>query len=89
MTEVTRFDLRLDAEEVDRLSRAASLTGTNMADFVRYAAKEKGRILLERASRVTLSERDFLAFNAAINGAFAPNMALQEAIKTAGQVKRA
>ena len=89
MTRVTRFDLRLDAEEVDRLSRAASLTGISMTDFVRNAAKEKARILLERASRVMLSERDFLAFNAAINGAFAPNMALQEAITTAGQVKRA
>jgi uncharacterized protein (DUF1778 family) len=89
MAKVTPFDLALNAEEENLLSRAASLTGTTMADFVRNAAKEKARILLERASRVTLSERDFLAFNAAINGAFAPNLALQEAITTAGQVKRA
>lgn len=89
MAKVTRFNLVLDVEEVDRLSRAASLTGTTLADFVRNAAKEKARILLEQESCVTFSERDFLAFNVAISGAFAPNPALQAALKSVGQVKPA
>lgn len=89
MATVTSFHLALDAEEVDLLSRAASLTCMTMADFVRNAAMEKARILREQESSVTLSKRDFLAFNAAINGAFAPNPALQGALKAAAKVKRA
>jgi uncharacterized protein (DUF1778 family) len=89
MTVTARFDLKLDAEEKAILSRAASLMGTTMAGFVRSAAKEKAQTLLEQESRVTLSKRDFLAFNAAINGAFVPNPALQGALKAALTVKRA
>ncbi|OGB32702.1 MAG: hypothetical protein A3F78_07790 [Burkholderiales bacterium RIFCSPLOWO2_12_FULL_61_40] len=89
MTIAARFDLKLDAEDKDLLARAASLMGTTMAGFVRSAAKEKAQTLLEQESRVALSKRDFLAFNTAINGAFAPNVALQEAINAAAKVKRA
>ncbi len=89
MTEVARFDLKLDAVDKDLLARAASLMGTTMAGFVRTAAKEKAHILLEQSSRVTLSNRDFAAFNAAIQGAFSPNSALQAALAAAAKVKRA
>lgn len=89
MTAVARFDLKLDADDKDLLSRAASLMGTTMAGFVRIAAKEKAQSLLEQEARVTLSKRDFAAFNAAIGGAFAPNPALQRALKAASKVKRA
>ncbi len=89
MTTIARFNLKLDAEDKDLLSRAASLMGMTMAGFVRSAAKEKAQILLEQELRVTLSKRDFLAFNAAINGAFSPNPALQGALKAAAKIKRA
>jgi len=89
MTAIARFDLKLDADDKDILSRAASLMGTTMAGFVRSAAKEKAQTLLEQESRVTLSKQDFLAFNAAINGAFSPNPALQTALAAAAKVKRA
>ena len=89
MTVKARFNLKLDAGDKEILSRAASLMGTTMAGFVRSAAKEKAQTLLEQESRVTLSKRDFVAFNAAINGAFAPNPALRGALKAASTVKRA
>lgn len=89
MTAVARFDLKLDADDKDLLSRAASLMGTTMAGFVRSAAKEKAQTLLEQESRVMLTKRDFLAFNAALNGAFNPNPALQGALVAASKVKRA
>ncbi len=89
MTAVARFDLKLDADDKDLLLRAASLMGTTMAGFVRSAAKEKAQALLDQDARVTLSKRDFLAFNAAINGAFTPNPALQSALRAATRVKRA
>lgn len=89
MTTTARFDLKLDAADKDILSRAASLMGTTMAGFVRAAAKEKAQALLDQESRVTLSRRDFVAFNTAIKGAFNPNPALQNALTAAAKVKRA
>ena len=89
MTAVARFDLKLDAEDKDLLARAASLMGTTMSGFVRSAAKEKAQTLLDQESRVILSQRDFVAFNTAIQGAFAPNPALQSALQAASRVKRA
>jgi uncharacterized protein (DUF1778 family) len=89
MTAIARFDLKLDADEKDLLSRAASLMGTTMAGFVRSAAKEKAQAILDQESRVMLTKRDFLALNAALNGAFNPNPALQGTLAAASKVKRA
>lgn len=89
MTAIARFDLKMDAADKDILSRAAALMGTTMAGFVRMAAKEKALALIESESRVTLSQRDFAAFASAINQAFAPNPALQNALQAATRVKRA
>lgn len=83
MTVRARFDLTMDADEKDVVSRAAALMGSTMAGFVRAAAKEKALILLDRESRVTLSKRDFAAFSKALNGAFAPNRALKSALTQA------
>jgi uncharacterized protein (DUF1778 family) len=43
MTVRARFDLKMDADEKDVVSRAAALMGTTMAGFVRAAAKEMAR----------------------------------------------
>lgn len=89
MPVAARFDLKMDAEEKDVVSRAAALMGTTMAAFVRTAAKEKARELLDRESRVTMTARDFQAFTAALDEAFMPNAALQNAMSAARRVKRA
>ena len=90
MTARARFDLKMDAVEKDVVSRAAALMGTTMAGFVRAAAKEKALALLDRDSRVTLSKRDFAAFTRALDGAFAPNRALEGALAAArAKVRRA
>jgi uncharacterized protein (DUF1778 family) len=89
-TSPARFDLKLDPADKDVLARAAALMGTTMAGFVRAAAKEKALALLDREARITLSGNDFAAFATAINGAFAPNPALQEAMaEAARRVRRA
>jgi uncharacterized protein (DUF1778 family) len=85
-----RFDLKMDAEEKDVIAKAAALMGTTMAGFVRAAAKEKAQQLLERESRITLSQQDFAAFASALQGAFAPNAALRKAVSQAREkVRRA
>lgn len=89
MTSIARFDLKLDPQDKDLLARAATLMGTTMAGFVRSAAKEKAQSLLDQESRITMSQRDFAAFNTAIAGAFAPNDALQKALAAVAKVSRA
>jgi len=90
MTARARFDLKMDADEKDVVSRAAALMGTTMAGFVRAAAKEKALALLDRESRVTLSKRDFAAFARALDGAFTPNRMLKGALAEAkAKVRRA
>jgi uncharacterized protein (DUF1778 family) len=88
MNTLARFDLKIDAEEKDILARAAVLMGTTMAGFVRAAAKEKAKELLDRESRITFSEGDFRAFANALDGAFKPNPALKRAVTAARKVKR-
>lgn len=87
MSPVARFDLKMDVEEKDVISRAAALVGTTMAAFVRTAAKEKARELLDRESRITMSAQDFQAFTMALNGTFTPNVALQNALSVARKVR--
>jgi uncharacterized protein (DUF1778 family) len=89
MSAVARFDLKMDVEEKDVVSRAAALVGTTMAAFVRTAAKEKARELLDRESRITMSAQDFQAFTTALDEAFTPNPALQNAMSVARKVRRA
>jgi uncharacterized protein (DUF1778 family) len=90
MPATDRFDLKMDADEKNLVSRAAALMGTTMAGFVRAAAKEKAVALLDRESRVTLSKRDFAALTLALDGAFTPNRAPKGALaKAADKVRRA
>lgn len=89
MSAVARFDLKMDVEEKDIVSRAAALMGTTMAAFVRTAAKEKAHELLDKESRITMTTQDFAAFTAALDGAFTPNAALQKAMTAARGIKRA
>lgn len=83
MTATARFDLTMDSSDKDLIARAAALMGATMAGFVRAAAKEKALAMLDRESRVTLSQRDFSAFSKALDGAFKPNPALKGALAAA------
>jgi len=90
MSTAARFDLKMDADEKAVVAKAAALMGTTMAGFVRVAAKEKAQALLERETRLTLTDRDFTAFALALDSAFAPNPALKEALAQARRkVRRA
>ncbi|ETS32150.1 Protein of unknown function (DUF1778) [Photorhabdus khanii NC19] len=42
MTAVTRFDLKMDIDEKEVISRAAALMGTTIAAFVHTAANRAG-----------------------------------------------
>ena len=88
MTAQARFDLKLDKNDKELFSEAASLMGTSMASFVRAAAKEKARSVIDRQTQLTLSQRDFQAFSAALDQAFVPNEPLQEALDSVRKTVR-
>ncbi len=83
-----RFDLTMNQEEKNMVSRAAVLMGTTMAAFMRMAAKEKAQELLDREERITMTNRDFEALTSALNATFTPNVALQNALDISRKVKR-
>ncbi len=78
-----RVHLELDRDDEDLFAEAAALMGITMAGFVRIAAKEKARALIEQQRRINLSNRDFAAVTAAVERAFEPNEALRRAIQSA------
>ena len=88
MTAPARFDLKLDKDDKELFSEAASLMGTSMTGFVRAAAKEKARSVIDQETRLTLTRRDFKVFSAALDQAFKPNKPLQEALESARQTVR-
>ena len=80
-----RFDLKLDSDDKEMFAQAATLTRTTMAGFVRAAAKEKAREVIDQEARIVLTRRDFDAFSAALNRDFTPDRNLQEALTAARQ----
>ena len=83
MTTPARFDLKLDKDDKELFSEAASLVGSSMANFVRAAAKEKARSIIEQETRFTLTRRDFETLSTALDQAFTPNESLKEALESA------
>ncbi len=81
MEGLARFDLKLERQEKELLSQAAAIMGTTMAGFVRAAAVEKARALIEQERRIALSPEDFAAVAAALDRAFSPKKALRTAFR--------
>ena len=73
----------MNADEKTIVAEAAALMGIRMAGFVRAAAKAKAKVLLDRETRLTISESDFAAFAQALDSAFAPNPALKAVLTLA------
>lgn len=78
-----RLDLKLSAADKQLLAQAAAIEGVTMAAFVRLAAKQRAAEAIRRDQQISLSQRDFKAFQAAIARPFEPNAALREALEQA------
>lgn len=87
MSASTRLTVRLNASDKYLLSCAAALAGTSMDEFIRSVAKEEALAVLKRQAHVSLTQRDFAAFTAAISNTFTPNPALKAALAAVKQVK--
>ena len=78
-----RLDLKLSAADKHLLAQAAAIEGVTLAAFVRLAARQRAAEAIQRDQQITVSQRDFKAFHAAIARPFEPNQALRDALEQA------
>ena len=87
MKNTQRFEMVLNTSDKYAINLAAELAGTTMANFVRSAAKEKARQIIDKETRLSLNEEDFTKFANALSGGFKPNEALKRAMEKAGSIE--
>jgi len=66
--ESARLSCRIRPDIKQRAEAAAQLLGQSMTDFTEAALSEKAQAVFAQHERIVLSERDFEAFVAAIQG---------------------
>jgi uncharacterized protein (DUF1778 family) len=79
--ESARLNCRISATIKQRAEEAAQLLGQSITAFTEAALAEKSREVLEQNEKITLSQRDFDKFVAAINEPPVPTPALARAMR--------
>lgn len=87
-TASARLDLRLNAADKARISRAADLRGVPLATFVRQAVLREAESVMASALAVELSPDESRRFLAALDEPFKPNDRLQKAMEDAARLTR-
>ena len=82
-----RVDIRLGSEDKGMLQLAASYEGVSMAAFIRKAALDVARSVIERNERITFSREEAKRILAALDQPFEPNAALSKAMKAAEAIE--
>lgn len=82
-----RVDIRLGSDDKGMLQLAASYEGMSMAAFIRKAALDVARSVLERNERITFNREEARRILAALDQPFEPNAALSKAMKAAEAIE--
>ena len=88
-TTTARLDLRLGANDKDRIAKAAALRGMAVSAFVRDAVLREAESAIAANAAVTLSELETQRFLAALDEPLRPNARLQRAMDAATQLTHA
>lgn len=75
-----RMNLRVKSEVKARLTRAATLSNTDLTNFVTQSALREADAVIEAADVIKLSERDFLRVLTLLENPPKPNAKLRAAI---------
>lgn len=86
-TALERIDLRLGSDDKGILQLAASYEGVSMAAFIRKAALEVARSVVERNERLVLNREEAKKIIAALDRPFVPNEALRKAMTAAEAIE--
>lgn len=87
MTATARLDLRMDAQDKDKIAHAADLRGVPVATFVRDAALHEAGQVMASALTVTLSRAESRHFLDVIDEPFKPNAKLKRAMADAARLE--
>lgn len=82
-----RVDIRLGSDDKGMLQLAASYEGMSMAAFIRKAALDVARSVIERNERITFSREEAKRILVALDQPFEPNAALSKAMKAAEAIE--
>jgi uncharacterized protein (DUF1778 family) len=88
MSATARLDLRLDAQDKDKIAHAADLRGVPVATFVRDAALQEAGQVVASALTVTLSRSESRHFLDVMDAPFKPNAKLKRAMAAAARLAR-
>lgn len=80
-----RLDLRLNATDKERITRAADLRGMPVSAFVRDAVLREADNVMAAELTVTLSAKESRRFLKALDTPFRPNAKLKKALARAEQ----
>lgn len=83
-----RLDLRMNARDKDRITRAAALRGVPVSAFVRDAVLREADAAMAAELTATLSPAESRRFLAALDKPFKPNARLKKAMADAAQLAR-
>lgn len=75
-----RLSCRVQTRIKKSVEQAASLLGQSITDFTEAALAEKAQSVLERHTRITLTERDFTRFVELVENPPPPTAALRAAM---------
>lgn len=78
-----RIDIRLGKDDKAMLQLAASYEGAALSAFIRKAALNVARSVVEHNERITLSREESKRIIAALDRPFEPNVALTKAMRAA------
>lgn len=82
-----RVDLRLGSNDKSMLQLAASYEGVSLAAFIRNAALDVARSVVERNERITFSRMEAQKIISALDQPFEPNEALSRAMSAAARIE--
>lgn len=82
-TTTSRLDLRLDAHDKRRITKAAALRGLPVSAFVRQVVLREADNAIAADAVVLLSEDESRRFLAALDAPFQPNERLRQAMHNA------
>lgn len=86
VTNPARFAVRLNAADMARITRAATLHGMPLSAFVRDAALREADVAIAAELAVTLSAEESRRFLSALDNPFKPNVRLKKAMVRAAKL---
>lgn len=86
MHALEKYQLRLNADDLDLVRHAARLSGVPVGDFIRRAAVREARKVIEQSRTILLTAEESRKIMEALDRPFSPNERMRETLALADRV---